>query len=128
MKILYGQPGTGKTRKILQESSQKNIPILTYDRARVERLKDKAVGYSLIIPEPINVEDVLKENQLKSSKVIIDREDITISKILFSLYANKLTPDLGSDKVESKDYNTVLENIIETITLSSESVGLEEVK
>ena len=128
MKILYGQPGTGKTRKILQESSQKNIPILTYDRARVERLKDKAAGYSLIIPEPINVEDVLKENQLRPSKVIIDRGDITISKIIFSLYVNKLTSDLTSGEVESKNHNTTLESIIETITLSSEDVKIEEIK
>lgn len=53
MKIILGNPGSGKTKKIIQMSSENNIPILCESEARRERLLVKAMGYGFSIPTPI---------------------------------------------------------------------------
>lgn len=53
MKIILGNPGSGKTKKILQLSAENNIPILCESKDRFDRLVTKARGYGFIIPEPI---------------------------------------------------------------------------
>ena len=53
MKILLGSPSTGKTKKILELSSETGVPVLCESTARVERLIEKARGYGLIIPTPV---------------------------------------------------------------------------
>ena len=42
MKIILGNPGSGKTKKILQMSAENNIPVLCESQARRERLFVKA--------------------------------------------------------------------------------------
>ncbi len=69
MKIILGKPGFGKTKKILQVSALKNIPILCESVGRIERINIKARGYGLTIPNPIlfseldeNVNEVLVDD------------------------------------------------------------------
>ena len=56
MKIIFGAPGSGKTKAILEESAKNNIPVLCESEARVLRLLEKARGYGFIIPTPITVD------------------------------------------------------------------------
>lgn len=53
MKLVYGSDGTGKTRKILELSSQTRTPILCESQTRKQRLLEKAKGYDISIPMPI---------------------------------------------------------------------------
>ena len=53
MKILLGSPSTGKTKKILELSSETGVPVLCESTARVERLIEKARGYGFSIPTPV---------------------------------------------------------------------------
>jgi len=53
MKILLGSPSTGKTKKLLELSSETGIPVLCDSNARVERLLEKARGYGFRIPTPV---------------------------------------------------------------------------
>ena len=61
MKIIFGTPGSGKTKALLKLSEEKRIPVLCESSARVTRLLEKADGYGFRIPTPITVED-LNEN------------------------------------------------------------------
>lgn len=56
MKIIFGAPGSGKTKAILEESAKNNIPVLCENEARVRRLLEKARGYGLVIPMPVTVD------------------------------------------------------------------------
>ena len=56
MKIIFGAPGSGKTKAILEESARTNIPVLCENEARVLRLLEKARGYGFMIPTPITVD------------------------------------------------------------------------
>lgn len=71
MKIIVGNPGSGKTKELLALSQQKQIPILCESESRVERLLVKAQGYGFNnIPTPITLE------KAKSvSTVLIDDVD-----------------------------------------------------
>ncbi len=53
MNIILGNPGSGKTKYILELSAKNNIPILCESEARLERLLIKANGYGFSIPRPI---------------------------------------------------------------------------
>ncbi len=53
MKMIIGEPGSGKTKEILALSSINNVPILCESEERVTRLITKAQGYGYKIPTPI---------------------------------------------------------------------------
>ena len=53
MKLIIGEPGSGKTKEILALSSINNVPILCESEERVSRLITKAQGYGYKIPTPI---------------------------------------------------------------------------
>lgn len=61
MKIILGNPGSGKTKRILQLSEENNIPILCESQARQERLLVKARGYGFSIPQPIVYNEVTED-------------------------------------------------------------------
>ena len=67
MKIILGNPGSGKTKELLSLSAEKNVPILCESDARVERLLVKAQGYGLRIPTPVTL-----EGAKSCSEVIVD--------------------------------------------------------
>lgn len=60
MKLILGNPGSGKTKRILELSAKNRIPVLCESQARVERVLVKAAGYGYKIPTPICL-DELKE-------------------------------------------------------------------
>ena len=66
MKIILGNPGSGKTKELLSLSAEKNVPILCESEARVERLLVKAQGYGYNIPTPVTLD------HLNCSEVIVD--------------------------------------------------------
>lgn len=61
MKIIFGNPGSGKTKALLELSEKNNIPVLCESAARVQRLLVKAEGYGYRIPSPLTF-DELNEN------------------------------------------------------------------
>lgn len=54
MKLILGNPGSGKTKEVLALSEKNNIPLLCESEARKQRLLVKARGYGFNnIPTPI---------------------------------------------------------------------------
>ena len=70
MKIILGNPGSGKTKELLALSQQKQIPILCESEARVERLLVKAQGYGYTIPTPLTL-----DKAKKAKEVLVDDVD-----------------------------------------------------
>ena len=63
MKLIIGEPGSGKAKEILALSSINNVPILCESEERVTRLITKAQGYGYKIPTPIvynQIDDSIK--------------------------------------------------------------------
>ena len=58
MKMIIGEPGSGKTKELLALSSINNIPILCESEERVSRLITKAQGYGYRIPTPVVYNEV----------------------------------------------------------------------
>ena len=58
MKLIFGNPGSGKTKALLALSEKNNIPILSESDARVQRLLVKASNYGYNIPTPVTVEQL----------------------------------------------------------------------
>lgn len=58
MKIILGNPGSGKTKELLAMSASKNVPILCESDARCERLLVKAQGYGFNIPTPVTLKQI----------------------------------------------------------------------
>ena len=58
MKLILGNPGSGKTKALLALSEKNNVPILAESDARVQRLLVKASNYGFNIPTPLTVNDL----------------------------------------------------------------------
>lgn len=58
MKIIFGNPGSGKTKALLELSAKNNIPVLCESASRVQRLLVKAEGYGFKIPSPLTVDEL----------------------------------------------------------------------
>ena len=58
MKLIFGNPGSGKTKALLALSEKNNIPILSESSARVQRLLVKASNYGFHIPTPVTVDEL----------------------------------------------------------------------
>lgn len=58
MKLILGNPGSGKTKRILAISAEKNVPVLAESPQRVQRLLVKAQGYGIDIPTPITIDQL----------------------------------------------------------------------
>ncbi len=80
MKIILGNPGSGKTKKILQMSAENNIPVLCESQARRERLFVKARGYGFSIPDPIVY------NEIPSDVKVVYVDDVKrLLEVMFNL-------------------------------------------
>ena len=58
MKLILGNPGSGKTKALLALSEKHNITILSESDARVQRLLVKASNYGYNIPTPVTVDQL----------------------------------------------------------------------
>lgn len=58
MKLILGNPGSGKTRVMLELSAKNNIPVLCESVSRCKRLLVKADCYGVKIPSPITLEEL----------------------------------------------------------------------
>ena len=58
MKLILGNPGSGKTKALLALSEKNNVPILSESSARVQRLLVKASNYGFHIPTPVTVDEL----------------------------------------------------------------------
>ena len=74
MKLIFGNPGSGKTKALLEMSAKNNIPVLCESQARVERLLVKAEGYGYKIPLPITVNSLgsVKEVYIDDVKRVLE--------------------------------------------------------
>lgn len=78
MKIIVGYPGSGKTKYVLKQSADRNIPVLCESQARLERLLVKAQGYGFSIPRPIVFDEVTSQTK----EVLIDDIERLLSAML----------------------------------------------
>ncbi|MDR0831571.1 MAG: hypothetical protein LBM99_01590 [Bacillales bacterium] len=97
MKIIIGNPGSGKTKKILEYSAEHMVPVLCESTKRVQRLLDKSQGYGLKIPTPI----YYKELNGDVKAVLIDDVE-RLLKAVFSLEISVVTIN-NTDNVEIID-------------------------
>jgi len=58
MKLIFGNPGSGKTKALLALSEKNNVPILAESDARVQRLLVKASNYGFNIPTPVTANEL----------------------------------------------------------------------
>ena len=86
MKLILGNPGSGKTKVLLALSEKHNIPILSESDARVQRLLVKASNYGYHIPTPLTV------NQLDSSVKAVYVDDVKrLLEALFNIEVECIT-------------------------------------
>lgn len=60
MKITEMPRGSGKTTRLIYESSYKNIPIICSSMSKKQYIYDLADKRGVVIPEPITVKQYLK--------------------------------------------------------------------
>lgn len=81
MKVIYGEVGSGKTKKIIYMSNESQNVIVTYSRDRMEKLLDKAERYGISIPNPLVVgEDCIDTG----NTYIIDNVEKVLEKMFGS--------------------------------------------
>ena len=81
MEVIYGEVGSGKTKKLIYKSNDSQNRIITYSRERAEKLIDKAERYGICIPKPL----VVGEDCIDTGKTyIIDNIEKVMEKFLGS--------------------------------------------
>lgn len=81
MEVIYGEVGSGKTKKLIYKSNDSQNTIITYSRERADKLIDKAERYGVSIPKPL----VIGEDCIDTGKTyIIDNIEKVMEKLLGS--------------------------------------------
>ena len=81
MEVIYGEVGSGKTKKLIYKSNDSQNTIVTYSQERAEKLIDKAERYGISIPKPL----VVGEDCIDTGKTyIIDNIEKVMEKLLGS--------------------------------------------
>ena len=81
MEVIYGEVGSGKTKKLIYKSNDSQNTIVTYSQERAEKLMDKAERYGVSIPKPL----VVGEDCIDTGKTyIIDNIEKVMEKLLGS--------------------------------------------
>ena len=81
MEVIYGEVGSGKTKKLIYKSNDSQNTIITYSQERAEKLMDKAERYGVSIPKPL----VVGEDCIDTGKTyIIDNIEKVMEKLLGS--------------------------------------------
>ena len=78
-KVFNLPRGTGKSMRMLYASEFNNVPILCANRSSKESLINLASRYKIEIPEPISVDDFIR-NKHKYSEVLVD-EALSVLKM-----------------------------------------------
>ncbi len=95
MKIILGDSGSGKTKRLLELSASNGVPILCESQNKVERLLAKAKGYGYQIPLPISIDHF----DASIKEVYIDELDYVFEQFLHV--------KIGATTLNSNDYNSV---------------------
>ena len=89
MKIILDKKGSGKTIRLVVESHVKNIPIMTVNRQMVKNIKESAKWLGLKIPEPICLDEFLKNSHIQGRDdynyedgILIDEAHSVLTKLL----------------------------------------------
>ena len=89
MKIILDERGSGKTIRLVVESHVKNIPIMTVNRQMVKNIKESAKWLGLKIPEPICLDEFLKNRHIQGrdnynyeSGILIDEAHSVLTELL----------------------------------------------
>lgn len=81
MEVIYGEVGSGKTKKLIYKSNDSQNIIITYSRERADKLIDKAERYRVSISKPL----VVGEDCIDTGKTyIIDNIEKVMEKLLGS--------------------------------------------
>ena len=89
MKIILDKRGSGKTVRLVVESHVKNVPIMTLNRQMVKIIKESAKWLGLKIPEPICLDDFLKNRHIQGRNnhdyengILIDEAQLVLTELL----------------------------------------------
>ena len=84
MKIIADKRKSGKTVRIVVESSVKNIPILVPNRCMGKLVLDTAKWLDLKIPEPITINDITNPvfRPVLANGILIDEAQMIMQQIL----------------------------------------------
>lgn len=87
MKKCISGRQTGKTKKLIELSAEKQIPILTTSISNVKNIKLRAEEMRLSIPDPISVTEILSDRYLNNistiENIIVDDTEYVLKKLLY---------------------------------------------
>lgn len=109
MNIYNMSRGTGKTTKLILESHEKWIPVLTMNRSSAHHIEEKARDMGVSIPKVLAVRDLNNEDMRKPSKVLIDDLDFVTSELLRQLLEIKVESTTIATNKDWEDYYRVIE-------------------
>jgi type III secretion system FlhB-like substrate exporter len=100
MKIFNLSRGCGKTIRMLYASEYHNAPILCATGKSKQHIMDMAKYYSINIPEPITVADIVcdKANGKNVNEVLVDDMDCVFGQLLSHLGLNMIGGTITIDK------------------------------
>lgn len=107
IKIISSR-GSGKTLKLIQQSSEKQIPILCTDSFQKRHIMEEAATYHYKIPVPLLVTDVLSGNykEDKATNVLVDELEVLTRRMLSDFNVN-----LKGYTISKKDFGEELYEI-----------------
>lgn len=83
MKIILDKRRSGKTVRLVVESHTKNVPIMTLNRQMAKIVKESAERLGLKIPDPICLDDFLRNRHCDyENGILIDEAQMVLTELL----------------------------------------------
>lgn len=82
MKIISGERKSGKTIRLVVESSKSNIPIVVLNEPWKRMVLDTAKWLGVEIPDPITIYEIPKHPDRIRNGVLVDEGQIILQKLL----------------------------------------------
>lgn len=83
MKIILDKRRSGKTVRLVVESHIKNVPIMTLNRQMAKIVKESAEWLGLKIPDPICLDDFLRNRHYDyENGILIDEAQMVLTELL----------------------------------------------
>lgn len=83
MEIILDKRGRGKTVRLVVESHIKNVPIMTLNRQMAKIVKESAEWLGLKIPDPICLDDFLRNRHHDyENGILIDEAQMVLTELL----------------------------------------------